>query len=165
MCQRGDKPAGFGQSLKEEFSGLIPQAALIELTGKIQAKPVEPEFLGYSGCRKAEAARVEGRHFDFEKSEITVLGNPVTGTKNWEIRRVPMIPEMRRLLERIRGERGETEFVTNPVMPSRVSLWIHGHTHHNVDYKIGATRTFSNQRGYPDERLARFEPQKIIEIS
>jgi integrase len=75
------------------------------------------EFLAYSGCRKGEAARVEGRHCDFEKNEIAVLGDPVTGTKNWEIRRVPMIPEMRRLLERIRGERGETEFAANPVMP------------------------------------------------
>lgn len=75
------------------------------------------EFLAYSGCRKGEAARVEGRHCDFEKGEITVLGDPVTGTKNWEIRRVPMIPEMHQLLERIRGERGEMEFGANPVMP------------------------------------------------
>ena len=47
---------------------------------------------------------------------------------------------------------------------SRVPLWIHGHTHHNVDYKIGATRIYSNQRGYPEERLAGFAPEKIIEI-
>ena len=30
---------------------------------------------------------------------------------------------------------------------SGVPLWIHGHTHHNVDFKIGATRVLSNQRG------------------
>jgi len=46
------------------------------------------EFLAYSGCRKGEAARVEGQHCDFAKGEITILGDPVTGTKNWEIRRV-----------------------------------------------------------------------------
>jgi len=40
----------------------------------------------------------------------------VTGTKNWEIRRVPMIPDMRRLLERITSERGEKEFSTDPLM-------------------------------------------------
>lgn len=50
------------------------------------------------------------------------------------------------------------------VRASRVPLWIHGHTHHNVDYAIAATRVYSNQRGYPDERLARFEPEKTIEI-
>ncbi len=72
------------------------------------------EFLAYSGCRKGEAARVNGRDCDFEKSELTILGDPATGTKNWEIRRVPMIPDMRRLLERIRKER--EEFAANPIM-------------------------------------------------
>ncbi len=74
------------------------------------------EFLAYGGCRKGEAARVEGQHCDFEKGEINILGDPVTGTKNWEIRRVPMIPDMRRLLERIKAERGEKEFAANPLM-------------------------------------------------
>lgn len=32
-------------------------------------------------------------------------------------------------------------------------LWIHGHTHHNVDYKIGKTRIISNQRGYEGYEL------------
>jgi integrase len=74
------------------------------------------EFLAYSGCRKGEAARVNGRDCDFEKGEISVLGDPATGTKNWEIRRVPMIPDMRRLLQRLQKERGETEFLNKPVM-------------------------------------------------
>ena len=74
------------------------------------------EFLAYSGCRKGEGSRVEGQHCDFEKGEISVLGDPVTGTKNWEIRRVPMIPDMRRLLERIKSERGEKEFSAAPLM-------------------------------------------------
>jgi len=30
-------------------------------------------------------------------------------------------------------------------------LWIHGHTHWSVDYRIGKTRIYSNQRGYPGE--------------
>jgi predicted phosphodiesterase len=30
-------------------------------------------------------------------------------------------------------------------------LWIHGHTHWSVDYRIGKTRVYSNQRGYPSE--------------
>jgi integrase len=75
------------------------------------------EFLAFSGCRKGEAARVEGQHCDFEKNEIAVLGDPVTGTKNWEIRRVPMIPDMHRLLERIKCARDQQEFAAKPVMP------------------------------------------------
>lgn len=31
-------------------------------------------------------------------------------------------------------------------------FWIHGHSHWSVDYHIGRTRIFSNQRGYPGER-------------
>lgn len=74
------------------------------------------EFLAYGGCRKGEAARVNGRDCDFDKGEITVLGDPVTGTKNWEIRRIPMIPDMRQLLERLKKERGEEQFLSKPVM-------------------------------------------------
>jgi Icc-related predicted phosphoesterase len=32
------------------------------------------------------------------------------------------------------------------------NLWIHGHSHWSVDYMIGRTRIFSNQRGYPREQ-------------
>jgi hypothetical protein len=47
---------------------------------------------------------------------------------------------------------------------SSVPLWIHGHTHYSVDYKIGRTRVFSNQRGYPHEVDPRFVPDAVIEI-
>lgn len=30
----------------------------------------------------------------------------------------------------------------------RANLWIHGHTHHNVDYKLGDCRVYTNQVGY-----------------
>ena len=50
------------------------------------------------------------------------------------------------------------------IRSSRVLLWIHGHTHYNVDYKISTTRIYSNQRGYPEEKLLRFELEKLIEI-
>jgi predicted phosphodiesterase len=46
----------------------------------------------------------------------------------------------------------------------RVPLWIHGHTHHCVDYRIGATRIYSNQRGYPGEREAGFDTKAIINL-
>lgn len=29
-----------------------------------------------------------------------------------------------------------------------ISHWVHGHTHHNVDYTVGKTRVVSNQHGY-----------------
>jgi predicted phosphodiesterase len=48
---------------------------------------------------------------------------------------------------------------------SGAALWIHGHTHHNVDYTIGATRVIANQRGYPGEGVAGFDPGWVAEIS
>ena len=50
------------------------------------------------------------------------------------------------------------------VEASRVPLWIHGHTHHNVDYIIGSTRVLSNQRGYPDQLAPGFDPGLVVEL-
>ena len=50
------------------------------------------------------------------------------------------------------------------IEPSRVPLWIHGHTHYNVDYRLGATRILTNQRGYPQERCNGFHPGLIVEL-
>jgi hypothetical protein len=50
------------------------------------------------------------------------------------------------------------------VVTSRIPLWVHGHTHHNVAYRLGATRVLSNQRGYPREHCPGFDPAKVIEV-
>ena len=43
-------------------------------------------------------------------------------------------------------------------------LWIHGHIHHNVDYKIGNTRVLSNPQGYPDEQNPEFVKDLVVEL-
>jgi integrase len=61
------------------------------------------EFLAYSGMRiKSEAAHVTWDDVDWNRKEIIVRGDPTTGTKNSEIRRVPMIGDMVSLLERLK---------------------------------------------------------------
>jgi len=62
------------------------------------------EFLAYTGVRVGEAAWIEWRHCDFARNEIIVSGNPEDGTKNHEVRRVPMVPAIRPLLERLKQE-------------------------------------------------------------
>lgn len=47
---------------------------------------------------------------------------------------------------------------------SAVPLWVHGHTHYNVDYRIGSTRVMSNQRGYPNQACNGFDPRLVVEI-
>jgi integrase len=72
-------------------------------------------FLAYGGFRISEAANITWADCDLEKREITVRGDPETGTKNWGIRRVPMISDMVALLQRLRAERPD-EPAGQPVM-------------------------------------------------
>jgi len=61
--------------------------------------------LAFTGCRKGEAGQIEWRDVDLEAGEIIIRGDPETGTKNWELRRVPLIPDARGLFERMRSDR------------------------------------------------------------
>jgi integrase len=61
--------------------------------------------LAFTGCRVGEAREILWRDVDFEAAEIVVRGDVNTGTKNWELRRVPLIPDARALFERMRSER------------------------------------------------------------
>ena len=61
--------------------------------------------LAFTGVRKSEANALEWRAVDFEAGEVVVRGDPKTGTKNWELRRVPLIPDARELFQRMRSER------------------------------------------------------------
>jgi len=62
-------------------------------------------FLAYGGFRLSEAHQITWADCDFEKKEILVRGDPETGTKNWSVRRVPMISDMLNLLQRLRNNR------------------------------------------------------------
>jgi integrase len=73
-------------------------------------------FLAYGGFRKTEASNITWADCDFVRGKIIVRGDPETGTKNSEIREVPMIPEMRQLVEQLRTERRD-EPAETPVMP------------------------------------------------
>ena len=61
-------------------------------------------FLAFGGFRLGEAKNITWADCDFAREEIIVRGDPDEGTKNSEVRRVPMIGEMRQLLERLQNE-------------------------------------------------------------
>jgi len=65
------------------------------------------EGLAYTGVRIGEACEITIRDLLFEKGEIRVKGDPEDGTKNGEIRYVPMIPQARELFSRMLAERPE----------------------------------------------------------
>lgn len=51
------------------------------------------------------------------------------------------------------------------VEASSAALWVHGHTHHSADYRIGWTRVVCNPRGYaPNDLNAGFDPDLVVEI-
>ena len=61
------------------------------------------EFLAYGGMRAfSEAQWVAWEDVDWKRKEIIVRGSPETGTKNSEVRRIPMIPDMEALLNRLK---------------------------------------------------------------
>jgi hypothetical protein len=51
------------------------------------------------------------------------------------------------------------------IMDSSPDYMLHGHMHHNSDYKIGNTRIIANPRGYfPDGLNPDFNPTLLIDI-
>jgi len=61
------------------------------------------EFLAYSGLRLGEATQVLWRDVNFVTESLLVTGGE-HGTKNHEVRTIPLFPPLRRLLERRAGE-------------------------------------------------------------
>jgi integrase len=68
--------------------------------------------LAFTGCRVGEAREIAWRDVDFDTGEIVVRGDASTGTKNWELRRVPLIPDARALFQRMRSERADESLET-----------------------------------------------------
>ncbi|MGC4014044.1 MAG: metallophosphoesterase [Luteolibacter sp.] len=51
------------------------------------------------------------------------------------------------------------------IMRYQPRLWIHGHIHKSVDYRIGRTRIVSNPQGYPDDPNPSFKPDWVLDLS
>jgi len=86
---------------REEFHRVVDfVAAGTHRTAKLAADLIE--FLAYTGCRISEAQRVTWSDCDLEKGVLTIKGDAETATKNWKIRHIPLIPDTKKLLERLR---------------------------------------------------------------
>jgi len=123
---RYDNPASAAQRVKQrtkkrielpEYGQFEQLVAEVRISGSGYAKPAAElvQFLAFGGLRIGESRFVTWGDCDFNRGEIIVRGHPDTGTKNSEFRRVPMIPDMRKLLERMRGDR-PGESLETPVM-------------------------------------------------
>jgi integrase len=89
---------------KDQFAAFVRE---IEGSGAAQAKDCADlvRFLTFTGCRIGEASFLKWEDIDDATSELIVRGDPKTATKNWEIRRIPIIPELRPFLIQLRARR------------------------------------------------------------
>lgn len=73
----------------------------------IRAKPAGElvELLAYSGMRLGEAVNLTWEDIDWDRKSFTITGGE-WGTKNHEVRVVPLFPAMIELLERLRADAG-----------------------------------------------------------
>jgi integrase len=125
---RYDNPALAAKRVKEhtkkqirlpessQFDKLVEE---IRNSGSGFAKPSAElvQFLAYGGFRKSEARYVTWADCDFTRGKIIVSGSPETGLKGRQVgqnRVVPMIAEMRQLLEKIKADQSPAP--NSPVM-------------------------------------------------
>jgi predicted phosphodiesterase len=50
------------------------------------------------------------------------------------------------------------------ILRHQPALWIHGHIHHQNDYRIGQTRILANPQGYPDEPNPEFIKEFVVHL-
>ena len=107
---------------RDQFKALVSKIAARSSWGPKAANLVE--FLAYGGMRLyTEAQWVTWEDVDWKRKEIIVRGHPETGTKNWEIRRIPIIPDMEELLKRMQAEKqGQTTGKLLEVVECPISL-------------------------------------------
>lgn len=102
-------------SVKQKRLNLPTQEQFLKILAVMDARnALSPDsadlvrLLAFSGMRKGEARNFEWPDVDFDKRQIKVKGDPTHGTKNSEIRFVPMIEDLHGLLCRLklRGTEG-----------------------------------------------------------
>jgi integrase len=91
----------------EQFEKFVQE---IESSGIGHSKPCAElvRFLAFGGLPITEAKHITWADCDFARGKITVRGEPETGLKgrrSGEAREVPMILDMRQLLEQMKSER------------------------------------------------------------
>src|SRR6266567_4758999 len=88
----------------EKFNALISEMRAGHSRDSINCADFA-EGLAFTGSRVGEAGEITLRDVDFDAGETVVRGDSKTGTKNWELRRVPLIPDARALFQRMLSER------------------------------------------------------------
>jgi integrase len=84
---------------KDQFRKLLEAIGSLKATAHDAADLCE--LLAYSGCRLGEATALRWGDIDFEARQFTITGGE-SGTKNHEVRTVPLFPALERCLRELR---------------------------------------------------------------
>jgi integrase len=83
---------------KNEFESLLTE--IRKLRSDAQDAVDLCELLAYSGCRLREATAITWGDVDFKKKQLTITGGE-RGTKNHEVRTIPLFPALETFLTRL----------------------------------------------------------------
>jgi predicted phosphodiesterase len=118
---------------------------------------------GYRKLRPADTARVHARHRGWLEQR---LSEPFDGRT---VVITHMAPSARSVISPFVGDPLSAAFASNlDHLVERADLWIHGHMHTSLDYRIGRCRVVCNPLGYltragtPENRG--FNPDLVIEL-
>jgi integrase len=152
---------------REQFRALVETIREADVRAQHGGNLVE--LLAYSGMRLGEALALCWGDIDFERGMFAVTGGE-RGTKNHEVRMVPLFPAMRELLERIRGERqtipderiiplavGATTAIKNACKKAKLPAFLHHSMRHyfcsnaieaGIDFKVISSWLGHTDGGY-----------------
>lgn len=105
---------------KKEFESLVKYVESSDGAYNHSAS-VLIQFLAYSGVRIGEANVIQWGDISFEDERMAVVGDPDTGTKNWEERSIPLFPDLRKVIEEI-GRRWKPDTTSDLVLPIKTCL-------------------------------------------
>jgi len=105
---------------------------------------------------------------DFLEQELRLIADDLNFLDSWTKTVVVThhAPSAKSLIDQQATARLDAAYASNlDHLVGQADLWIHGHTHVPVDYRIDGGRVVSNPRGYVGHGLvAGFDPQLVVEV-
>jgi hypothetical protein len=143
------------------------------------AKQLAQQGMNDYNCAKVKEQNDEGKYYKRKlHPNDTVLAHMQTLMLIKETIRIPFdgptivvthhLPHPLCVGQEFRGDRLNPAYMTNldeVIEANEIAVWVHGHTHTNVDVEVHDTRILCNPRGYtPDDLNEGFDENLTFEV-